>query len=167
MSAHPATLSEAELLANCEIRTTRRSGPGGQHRNKVETAVVVTHVPSGLTAEANERRSQEANRITAVHRLRTKLAIELRTIPTNDKPSELWQGRVRSNRIAVNNQHADFPALLAEAFNRLHHHQFDIAQTAAFFQVSGTQLVRLIKQVPAAFVWLNNQRESQGLHSLK
>ena len=40
-------------------RYAASSGPGGQHRNKVETAVVITHTPSGIQGEASERRSQE------------------------------------------------------------------------------------------------------------
>jgi protein subunit release factor B len=39
---HPATLNDERLLVECSRQTTRRSGPGGQHRNKTETAVVLT-----------------------------------------------------------------------------------------------------------------------------
>ncbi|MFN5707736.1 MAG: peptide chain release factor family protein, partial [Planctomycetota bacterium] len=62
MASHPASLPEEKLLADCDVVRTRRGGPGGQHRNKVETAVVITHRPSGVSAEANERRSQAENR---------------------------------------------------------------------------------------------------------
>ena len=54
---HPARLPIDELLADCEERRLRRGGPGGQHRNKVETAVELTHRPTSVAAEANERRS--------------------------------------------------------------------------------------------------------------
>jgi len=57
--------SESEL----RIETMRASGPGGQHVNKTESAVRVTHVPSGLTASAREERSQSANRKLALARL--------------------------------------------------------------------------------------------------
>ena len=40
ISSHPATWPEGRLLKHCSSRRQRRSGPGGQHRNKVETAVV-------------------------------------------------------------------------------------------------------------------------------
>src|SRR5512136_1849191 len=75
---HPAALDLASLAAECDFRTTRRSGPGGQNRNKVETAVILTHRPTGLSAEAAERRTQGENRKYALFRLRVKLALEVR-----------------------------------------------------------------------------------------
>jgi peptide chain release factor 1 len=57
-------LPEAEL----EIATQRGSGPGGQHRNKVETAVRITHVPTGLSVYLDGGRSQHQNRVQA-HRI--------------------------------------------------------------------------------------------------
>lgn len=76
---HPATLEDSELLTACEIRFTRRGGPGGQHRNKVETAVILRHRPTGLSAEAHELRSQSENRRVALSRLRFELAVHFRS----------------------------------------------------------------------------------------
>ena len=56
---HPARLDPDALAAECDFRRTRRSGPGGRNRNKVETAVILTHRLTGVTAEASERRTQE------------------------------------------------------------------------------------------------------------
>jgi len=55
------------------IETYRSRGPGGQRKNKVETAVRLKHLPSGLTVIAAERRSQTENRRLAFERLRKRL----------------------------------------------------------------------------------------------
>ncbi len=82
---HPASLSPDDLLKQCTVRRYKASGPGGQHRNKVETAIELTHRPTGLSATATERRSQHDNQRTALKRLRLKLAIEHRS-PTPSPP---------------------------------------------------------------------------------
>jgi protein subunit release factor B len=52
-----------------EIEFVRASGPGGQHRNRRETGVRLTHKPSGIVVLATERRSQSENRRVALERL--------------------------------------------------------------------------------------------------
>jgi hypothetical protein len=69
---------EASLLAECDVDTYRASGPGGQKRNKTESAVRLRHRPSGLSVIAEESRSQHENRARALRRLRTLLALRLR-----------------------------------------------------------------------------------------
>ncbi len=55
------------------VETMRASGPGGQHVNRTESAVRVTHLPTGLQAAASEERSQHRNRKLALARLQRKL----------------------------------------------------------------------------------------------
>jgi len=65
--------TDDELLAECRVETFRAGGPGGQHQNKTETAVRLTHGPSGVVVTARESRSQRRNRLKALERLRAEL----------------------------------------------------------------------------------------------
>ena len=55
------------------VETFKASGPGGQHRNKKDTAVRVRHLLSGITAVATEHRSQVKNKELALQRLELRL----------------------------------------------------------------------------------------------
>ncbi len=163
---HPAQMSVDRLLADCQIKRTRGSGPGGQHRNKVETAIVVMHLPSGLRGEASERRSQQQNRQQAILRLRVRLALEVRQEPSM-QPSELWRQRVSGGRISVSAQHEDFPALLSEVLDLLHSKGYAISPTGEFLGITSSQLVKFLKVEPATLQQVNLERESRGESSLR
>jgi hypothetical protein len=66
-------LSDAELLAECDVDTFRAGGPGGQHQNVTDSAVRLRHRPSGLTVTCRAQRSQYLNKMDALRRLRIKL----------------------------------------------------------------------------------------------
>lgn len=59
-------------LANVEIQSFRASGPGGQHRNKVETAIRITHKPTGIMVTASDGKSQAQNKKKAWKKLKEK-----------------------------------------------------------------------------------------------
>ena len=60
--------------SDIEIEFYRSSGPGGQHKNKTATAVRIRHIPTGIVAQASERRSQHLNREIAMERLKKAIA---------------------------------------------------------------------------------------------
>ncbi len=74
--ASPPRPGEAELRidpAELDWETARGTGPGGQARNKTESAVILKHRPSGVTVRCDTSRSQHQNRVTALALLRARL----------------------------------------------------------------------------------------------
>ena len=66
-------LDDEALLKACDVEYFIASGPGGQHRNKTESGVRLTHAPTELSVTATERRSQIQNKGVALERLREAL----------------------------------------------------------------------------------------------
>lgn len=81
-----AILPEADELEEVEVNpadlkvdTFRSSGAGGQHVNKTESAIRITHLPTGIVIECQTERSQHANRDKAMRRLKAELVEQQRT----------------------------------------------------------------------------------------
>ena len=68
------------LERDCDVDFFIASGPGGQHRNKVETGVRLLHRPSGIVVTATERRSQHANKEMAFQRMAERLEERQRVV---------------------------------------------------------------------------------------
>ncbi|KAJ7521872.1 hypothetical protein O6H91_19G072300 [Diphasiastrum complanatum] len=111
------SLSDEELLAQCKMDTFRASGPGGQHRNKTDSAVRLRHTPTGLVSQAADDRSQHRNRLSALKRLRQVIALKVRCpieLEGYHPPPELVRilplakGH-RHNVQQIGPQHQDFP----------------------------------------------------------
>lgn len=164
---HPASLNEEELLRECRKGRSRSSGPGGQHRNKVETKVTLTHTPTGVEACAGERRSVRENMPVALRRLRLALASEIRlSVPIGDARSELWLRRTPRGRIVCALDHWDFPSMLAEALDMIEACGLDPRKAALRLGVTPTQLIRLVREHPPAFESWNARRLEAGEHAL-
>jgi hypothetical protein len=166
---HPASLEDAELLKGCSVEIGRVSGPGGQNRNRRDTAVWIVHRDTGIEAQASERRSQGENRSMALKRLRRRLAVNARVAVNRDRPevSALWAARRQGDKLSVNPEHRDYPPLLAEALDLVVARRFDLAGAAGKLGVTMSQLSRLIRHDKAAFAAINTGRADVGLPPLR
>lgn len=89
--------------ADLKIDTYRASGAGGQHVNRTDSAIRITHLPSGIVVQCQSDRSQHKNRATAMKQLKAKL-YELETQKRNEQQQALedskadigWGSQIRS-----------------------------------------------------------------------
>ena len=169
-SDDPLALSDAGLLAQCSVETLRASGPGGQHRNKTDSGVRLTHRPTGVTAQAFERRSQHQNRAVALHRLRQAIAVEVR------RPIDLDRYRppaavvailpsTRPNRLGP--QHPDFWRGAQALLDLFAATGAAVSETAQRLGLSTGQLSRLLLSDPLLTRAVNVLRAGHGLAPLR
>lgn len=163
---HPCCLSFETLSSQCELRTQRRSGPGGQHRNKTSSGVFLLHSSTGVTSEATERRSQADNRRVAFSRMQLNLAIDIRTISpivsTILTEEKQWRDRLRDRQMRIARHHADYPVLLALLLNDLHCAGGQPSLLVKEWKVGSSAVVRFLKTYPPALSLVNSIRQHHG-----
>lgn len=155
-----------KLRAECVVHTHRTGGPGGQHRNKTESAVRLHHRPSGLIVTGEERRSQHQNVANALHRLREAIATYFRApLPQ----SFAWPPsvRIQAGRLKVSVENPGYFEVVGVALDALLVYRGVPQDAAAYLGVSTTSYVRFLAEEPRIWQEANRLRRGFGLIPLK
>ena len=163
-------LSDEALLRQCVTDRFRARGPGGQKRNKTDSAVRLRHRLSGLTGEATESRSQHENRARALRRLRRAIAFRLRApvIVQGYRPvPEIRPALGKRGGIALGRRDARFLPAVAALLDLLEAMQWRIAGAGRALGVSTASLGRFLASDPEVLRAANERRASHGLRPLR
>lgn len=149
------SMEDSTLLSQCRIDTARGRGPGGQKRNKTESAVQITHIASGISAYNDESRSQHLNKETALKRLRLEMAFKLRSeCMTQPGPMPSPKSNI-------------YPLWAARVLDFLDGNGYRISETAAQLNTSTSQLVKALAKCTPLWQFVNKQRVSLGLKQIR
>ena len=103
-----ARLALDDIARDCDVQVFRASGPGGQCVNTTDSAVRMTHVPSGLTVVSRESRSQFRNRQLCLQKLRAQF--ERRAVPPKVRRATKVPRRAKERRLAEKRQRSQTKA---------------------------------------------------------
>jgi len=162
------TQDDAALLADCKVDTFRSSGPGGQHANKISSAVRLRHQPSGQMVVAEEERSQHANKKRAVKRLRLAIALNVRQ-PVSvswTPPTVFRQYLSKMGRLDVSVRNRVYPAIVAAVLDAVAACEGRIREAGKLLGLSTGQLSRFVVRDGKMLAVVNHIRRETGLRML-
>jgi hypothetical protein len=163
------TQSDERLLAECSVETYRAGGPGGQHRNKTDSAVRLTHRPTGVVVTAAERRSQHENRHRAVARLRKAIAAEVRQPLPPDMQASASLRQVLADPAwpRISRKSAAYLAAGAEVLDYVEAHEGRMSQAAERLGVATASLVKFLSLDRDLWTAANRIRQRFGHKPLR
>ncbi len=154
-------LADDALLAQCDVDHYRASGPGGQKRNKTDSAVRLRHRPTALVGEAVEERSQHLNQARALRRLRLEIAYRLRA------PSADGTETPAKPFVLPGARDARYAQGVAALFDTLEAHEWRLAEAAPHLGMSTAALGRLLQREDDVFRAASERRQALGLPALR
>ena len=163
-------LDDRQLLAECEFDRYRASGPGGQKRNKTDSAVRLRHLATATTVIAADSRSQHQNRARALRRMRQAIALHVRVLIVLDTytPSAVLADCLgESGRLVCSKRNAAYHHVVAEILDVLHVCGGQVSTAAERFGISTANLVSFLKDDEKAWAKVNQMRGAAGLKPLR
>jgi len=169
------SLSDSQLLAQCEVDTYRASGPGGQKRNKTSSAVRLRHPPSGLIVISEESRSQHENRARALRRLRQALYLKIRDdLPADSLRAESLQqledyqeARQPNGRLDLGRKDPRFWPAVGVVLDVLAVVQARVSEAAPALGISTANLINFLAVDPKVWEQANHLRSRFGQKPLR
>lgn len=164
--------SDDALIAQCEVDRYRASGPGGQHRNKTESAVRLRHKLTGVTAIGEDSRSQAENKMHAVRRLRSAIALEVREPVRLDDyiPSQRLAKLVAGGTAPLGKNTrltGDYWTAMAELLDLLVAGNLEIAATAQRLGITTGGMSKLLLHDETVARVVNDLRRAKGMRPLR
>lgn len=165
-------ISDDALIAQCEVDRYRASGPGGQHRNKTESAVRLRHKLLGVSAIGEDSRSQAENKMHAVRRLRSAIALEVREPVRLDgwAPSPRLAALVAGGTAPLGQKTrltGEFWAAIGELLDVLVAGDLEIGTTAQRLGISTGAMSKLLLHDDQVARTVNDLRRARGMRPLR
>lgn len=171
--------SDDQLIAQCEVDRYRASGPGGQHRNKTDSAVRLRHKLLGVTAIGEDSRSQSENKLHAVRRVRAAIALEVREPILGGTAEAALAGWLPSARLrsliaggtaplgTKTRLTGDYWLAIAELLDALVANHLEIGTTAAHLGISTGALSKLLLHDDHVARAVNDLRRGAAMRPLR
>lgn len=158
-------MTDRELLALCHEDFYRASGPGGQKRNKIESAVRLRHPESGIIVTATESRQRQENRDRALRRLREAIAYRVR-MPLPEFETG-FEKIVENGEIRVGRKHPAFLWVAAVALDAIDSQVGKVSRAAECLGARTAQLVKFLSTTDDLWEAAQRLRAAHGLAVLK
>ena len=160
-------LTDPQLLAECDVDTYRGPGPGGQKRNKTDSAVRLRHKPTGLIVVAGESRSQAENKTRAVKRLREALALRIRHEVTDATQDPIRACIDKSGRLSVGRRDARYLPAAAAMLDLLAAHEASVGDVAKRLGLTTGNVSKFLTGDEDVMTEANRIRTAFGLKPLR
>jgi hypothetical protein len=162
------SLDEHALAQLCKFEAYKSGGPGGQKRNKTSSGVRWTHIATGVHAHSNDFRLQSENRVRALHRLRFKLATDLRTpvdVRGYEPPAWFSEARI-DGKLTTNTKNPIYARLAAHVLDVFDAAGGRLADAAALLGVSNANLSHFLQAEHTVLAAASRIRAANNLPSL-